>query len=140
MATHAWPVIFLASALVVAGHAGVFLLAATATADGSPTSIRELLPLAMLVLLAMSVPVSLGGWGPREGVAAWAFAITGLGAVRGVETATMYGILSLAAVLPGAVVLVLSRRPRTPSRTPAVRADPPTGRLVGSGSGRGADG
>jgi hypothetical protein len=140
-ATHAWPAIFLASTVVVVGHAGVFLVAATATADGAPTSIRQLLPLAMLVLLAMSVPTNIGGWGPREGVAAWAFAIAGLGAVRGVETATTYGILSLAATLPGAVVLLVSRRPRHPSSaTSLTSADVHGGTLVETGPGRGGDG
>jgi uncharacterized membrane protein YbhN (UPF0104 family) len=140
IATHAWPAIFIASTLVVLGHAGVFLIAATATADGSPTSIGQLLPLTMLVLLAMSVPTNIGGWGPREGVAAWAFAIAGLGAIRGVETATMYGVLSFAATLPGAVVLVLSRRPGPSSATSPVRADVLGGTLVEIGPGRGGDG
>jgi uncharacterized membrane protein YbhN (UPF0104 family) len=104
------PAIVIASALVVAGHIGVFLVAARA--GGSPASIGTLLPLATLVQLSMTVPTSIGGWGPREGVAAWAFAVAGLGAGQGVQTATTYGVLSLIATLPGAVVLVRSRRPR----------------------------
>lgn len=138
--THAWPAIVLASTFVVAGHVGVFLVAAGATAEGSPASIRQLLPLAMLVLLSMVVPINIGGWGPREGVAAWAFAVTGLGAIQGVETATTYGVLSLAATLPGAVVLVLSRRPRPASLTVPVHAEVPTGTLMETGSRRGAHG
>ena len=47
-------------------------------------AVRRLWPLAMLVLLAMVVPLHVGGWGPREGVAAWAFAAAGLGAAQGV--------------------------------------------------------
>jgi uncharacterized membrane protein YbhN (UPF0104 family) len=133
----AWPAVFIASAVVVAGHVGVFLVAARA--DGSDASIRTLLPLAMLVLLAMTVPTSIGGWGPREGVAAWAFSIAGLGADHGVATATVYGVLSLAATLPGAVVLVVARRRRrpTPAAAPPVEPD---GWLVGSGSGVGSGG
>jgi hypothetical protein len=65
-----------------------------------------LLPLAILVLLAMAVPLNIGGWGPREGVAAWAFATAGLGADAGVATATVYGVLVVAAGLPGLGVLV----------------------------------
>ena len=45
----------------------------------------------MLVLLAMVVPLNVGGWGPREGVAAWAFAAAGWGAAQGVAAATAYG-------------------------------------------------
>jgi uncharacterized membrane protein YbhN (UPF0104 family) len=138
--THAAPAIFLASTVVVAGHVGVFLVAAMATGDGSPASIRMLLPLAMLVLLSMSVPTNVGGWGPREGVAAWAFAVAGLGAARGVETATTYGILSLVATLPGAVVLVLARGARPTPRPAESPAQAPARKLVEAGSGRLEDG
>ena len=54
----------------------------------------------------MSVPTNIAGWGPREGVAAWAFAAAGLGAAQGVATAVVYGVMVLVATLPGAVVLV----------------------------------
>jgi uncharacterized membrane protein YbhN (UPF0104 family) len=138
LTTRAWPTVFIASTVVVAGHVGVFLVAARAA--GSPASIRTLLPLAMLVLLAMTVPTSIGGWGPREGVAAWAFAVAGLGADQGVETATVYGVLSLVATLPGALVLVLSRRRERPAQTAAPVHDEPVGVLVGSGSGSGSAG
>jgi hypothetical protein len=98
-------------------------------AAGTSASVRTLLPIAMLVLLAMTVPTSIGGWGPREGVAAWAFAAAGLGAGQGVATATIYGVLSTAATLPGAIVLIRARRAR------AVMPVGPRGRqLVGSGS------
>jgi hypothetical protein len=58
----------------------------------------------------MALPLSIGGWGPREGVAAWAFAAAGLTAAAGVTTAVIYGVLALVATLPGAVLLVASRR------------------------------
>jgi glycosyltransferase 2 family protein len=45
-----------------------------------------MLPLALLVLLGAALP-NIGGWGPREGVTAWAFAAAGLGASLGVATA-----------------------------------------------------
>jgi hypothetical protein len=91
------------SLLVAAGHTGTFLVAVAAT--GSPVS-AEVVPLAALVLLSMTLPLSVGGWGPREGVAAWAFALAGLGAASGVAAATAYGVLAFGATLPGAVVLV----------------------------------
>ena len=105
----AWAAVAVASGVVVAGHTSVFVIAARA--GGPAASTRVLLPLAMLVLLAMTVPTSIGGWGPREGVAAWAFAAAGLGADQGVATATTYGVLSLVATLPGAAVLLWARRP-----------------------------
>jgi uncharacterized membrane protein YbhN (UPF0104 family) len=104
LARHAWPGILIASAVVVAGHAATFVIAARTA--GLTASTAVLLPLALLVLLAMALPLSVGGWGPREGVAAWAFALAGLSAAAGVTTAVVYGVMVLVASLPGAVVLL----------------------------------
>ena len=107
----AWPVVTVTSVVVAVGHGTVFLIAAWTTgADASPA---RLWPLAMLVLLAMVVPLHVGGWGPREGVAAWVFAAAGLGAAQGVATATAYGVLALVATTPGALVLAGDRIRRT---------------------------
>jgi glycosyltransferase 2 family protein len=101
--TRAWPAIALASALIVAGHTATFLIAARTAGVTAPLS--QMLPLALLVMLAAALP-NVGGWGPREGVTAWAFAAAGLGASLGVATAVVYGVLVLVASLPGAAVLV----------------------------------
>ncbi|HEY4094005.1 MAG TPA: lysylphosphatidylglycerol synthase transmembrane domain-containing protein [Baekduia sp.] len=104
LARRAWPAIALASALVVAGHAATFLIAArTAGATASPS---RMVPLALLVLLGAALP-NIGGWGPREGVTAWAFGAAGLGASLGVATAVVYGVMVFVASLPGAAVLVV---------------------------------
>jgi hypothetical protein len=60
----------------------------------------------LLALLAMSLPVNIGGWGPREGVTAWAFGAAGLSAAQGLTIAVAYGLFAFVAALPGAVVLV----------------------------------
>jgi glycosyltransferase 2 family protein len=104
LARHMGPGIALASVVVVTGHVATLLLAARTAGATSPTV--QLLPLSMLVLLATAVPTNIGGWGPREGVAAWAFGAAGLGAAQGVATATVYGLLSLAAISPGIPLLV----------------------------------
>ena len=104
-AWRAWPAITLLSALVVAGHAVTFLIAARAAGATAPLS--TIVPLALLVLAAGALP-NVGGWGPREGVTAWAFAAAGLGASRGVATAVVYGVMVFVASLPGAAVLVAS--------------------------------
>jgi glycosyltransferase 2 family protein len=90
--------------VVVAGHAVTFLIAARTVGVDAPMS--RLVPLAMLALLAMVLP-NIGGWGPREGLTAWAFAAAGLGAGRGTAVAVTYGVLVLVAMLPGAIVLVV---------------------------------
>ncbi|MFF0264519.1 YbhN family protein [Kribbella sp. NPDC004536] len=109
LAPRAWPGILLASTVAVLGHVTVFVIAVRAT--GADVSPARLLPLALVVLTASAVPTNIAGWGPREGAAAWAFSSVGLGAAQGVTVAVVYGILALVATLPGAVVLVLARRP-----------------------------
>jgi glycosyltransferase 2 family protein len=96
------------SAVASLGHLVIFVIAARAT--GIPASAGRMLPLAAVVLLASAVPTNIAGWGPREGVAAWAFAAAGLGATAGVTTAVVYGVMALVASLPGAVVLLAGRR------------------------------
>jgi uncharacterized membrane protein YbhN (UPF0104 family) len=110
LASRAWPRIALASGLVLGGHAATFLIAARTAGTVAPAS--RMLPIALLVLLAGVLP-NVGGWGPREGVTAWAFSASGLHAERGVAAAVVYGVMVLFASLPGAAVLVVTwfRRP-----------------------------
>ncbi|KRF26706.1 hypothetical protein ASG95_06820 [Phycicoccus sp. Soil803] len=107
LAARTWPLVALASALAIAGHVLTFLVAARTA--GVTASVSQLVPLAFVVLLAMGVPANLAGWGPREGVAAWAFGAAGLGAGTGLSTAVVYGVLVLVAGLPGAAVLVVAQ-------------------------------
>jgi uncharacterized membrane protein YbhN (UPF0104 family) len=101
---HAWPRLVLASVLVVVGHTATFVVAARAA--GSTAPLGELVPILMLVQVAMVIPLSVGGWGLREGAAAWAFGAAGLGAATGITVATLYAVLMLVAVSPGAGLLV----------------------------------
>jgi glycosyltransferase 2 family protein len=110
LARRAWPAIAVASALVVAGHVATFMIAARTAGAIAPPS--RLLPLALLVMLGAALP-NVGGWGPREGVTAWAFAAAGLGASLGVATAVVYGVMVFVASLPGAAVLVAAWLRRT---------------------------
>lgn len=122
------PTIAIASAVAAIGHLVVFVLAAHTA--GVPVSWHAVLPPAALVLLASGIPLNVAGWGPREGVAAWAFGATGLGAAAGVTTAVVYGVMALVATLPGAVVLLLGRRAwsragsSVPERAPVLEGNP----------------
>ena len=104
LAPGVWPQLTLASVLVVAGHTATFVIAARAAGCTAP--LGELVALLMVVQTAAVIPVSIGGWGPREGAAAWAFAAAGLGAATGVTVTTLYAVLMLAAVAPGAGLLL----------------------------------
>ncbi len=105
LARVSWPGVMISSVVVLAGHVLMFLLAARVA--GSVASAAVLVPLALLALIAMGLPLNVGGWGPREGVTAWAFGAAGLGAAQGLTVAVVYGVLSFAASLPGAAVLLV---------------------------------
>jgi uncharacterized membrane protein YbhN (UPF0104 family) len=109
-----WPQLVLASVLVVAGHTATFVIAARVA--GSTAPLGELVALLMVVQTATVIPLSIGGWGLREGAAAWAFAAAGLGAATGVTVAILYAVLMLPAVAPGAGLLLADavRRRRGP--------------------------
>jgi hypothetical protein len=104
LARRVWPQLTLASVLVVAGHTVTFVMAARVAGCTAPPG--ELVALLMVVQAAAVIPLNIGGWGMREGAAAWAFAAAGLGAAAGVTIATLYAVLMLVAVAPGAGLLL----------------------------------
>jgi hypothetical protein len=129
LARRNWPGIVLASTIVLAGHLATFMVAARAA--GSSASLLRLAPLMLLALLAMSLPLNIGGWGPREGVTAWAFAAAGMSATQGLTIAVVYGLLAFVAAMPGALVLAaralrkarlaaVARRLAVPELTPVI--------------------
>ncbi len=99
-----WSRLLFTSVLVVAGHTATFVVAARAAGTTAP--LGELIALLMVVQTVMVIPLGIGGWGLREGAAAWAFGAAGLGASSGVSVAVVYAVLMLVAVAPGAGVLV----------------------------------
>lgn len=113
------PGVLFASTVVVGCHLATFVLAARVAGITAPLTV--LVPLTLLALLAMGLPANMAGFGPREGVAAWAFGAAGLGAAEGVATALVYGALVLVAALPGAAVLVLRGRPSALRERPGDR-------------------
>ncbi|WEV78826.1 lysylphosphatidylglycerol synthase transmembrane domain-containing protein [Janibacter cremeus] len=118
--------IVLTSGVAVLGHVTVFLVAMFAAGMEVSAGRGVALALALIVLLGAAIPASLAGWGPREGVAAWAFEAAGLGAAAGVSVAVLYGVLALVAALPGALLLVTPRL-RQP-RLRSLRCELPLGR------------
>lgn len=107
LARDAWPGVALLSALALAGHVTLFLIAMNAAGADQPAG--QLLPIVVVALLAMGLPLNVGGWGPREGVTALMFAAAGLGAAQGLTAAVAYGLLGLVASLPGALMLLVRR-------------------------------
>jgi uncharacterized membrane protein YbhN (UPF0104 family) len=116
LAPRVWLQLTLASVLVVAGHTATFVIAARVA--GSTAPLGELIALLMVVQTATVIPLSIAGWGLREGAAAWAFGAAGLGAATGVTVAILYAVLMLTAVAPGAGLLLRDavRRRRDPGQ------------------------
>jgi uncharacterized membrane protein YbhN (UPF0104 family) len=130
LARDVWPQLTLSSVLVVAGHTATFVIAARVAGCTAP--LGDLVALLMVVQTAVVIPLSIGGWGPREGVAAWAFAAAGLGAATGVTVATLYAVVMLAAVAPGAGLLLgdAVRRHRDPGHSGESRRPDPAPRAL----------
>lgn len=125
--------IALTSVGVVLGHVAVFVVAARAV--GVDVSLARLAPLTLLVLLATSVPLNIGGWGAREGAAAWAFGAAGLGAQQGVAVATAFGVLAFVATLPGALVALSGRVDRLRPAGPRISRSLAVSNLGGAAHG-----
>ena len=100
-----WPGVGFLSIATLAGHLALFVVAARVAGVTAP--VGQLAPLMILALLAMGLPLNIGGFGPREGVCALLFGAAGLGAAQGVTVAVVYGVLTLVASLPGAGVLLV---------------------------------
>ena len=96
----------LASLGSTAGHVVVFLVAANAVGVEASWTLQA--TLALVVLVGSSIPLNVAGWGPREGVTAWAFGYAGLGASTGLTVSIEFGVLSALATAPGLVVLAVS--------------------------------
>ena len=104
----ALPVQLISSTLVVGTYLATYVVAARAV--GVSTPLWTLLPLVAPVLLSMLIPATVAGWGVREATAAALWGAVGLTVVDGVAISAAYGILVLLSSLPGALVLLSSRR------------------------------
>jgi uncharacterized membrane protein YbhN (UPF0104 family) len=108
-----------ASCASTGAHLVVFAVAVRAV--GVDIAPALLVALALVVLVGSAVPLTIAGWGPREGVTAAVFALAGLGSTDGLTVSVVFGVLAAVATLPGLLVLladavVRRRRPTVPSR------------------------
>jgi hypothetical protein len=106
------------SLLALAPLVGLF---AVATAQlGTVPGPQGAVALGLIVLAGMAIPIGVGGFGPREAVAALAFGHVGLDAQAGVATAAAYGVLAAVSALPGVLVMLLDARVRRPAEAEAL--------------------
>ena len=92
--------------IVVSTYLMTYLVAAKAVGVETPPLV--LLPLVGPVLMSMLIPVTVAGWGLREGVAAILWGAVGLTVGDGVVVSVTYGLLVLLGSLPGAGLLLAS--------------------------------
>ena len=106
-----------ASTVVVVCHVATFVVACLSVGVTAP--LEQVIAVALIAVLAASIPLNVGGWGPREGAAAWAFAALGLGAATGIAASTAFGVLAMIAVAPGAALIGASALRRHATRRTA---------------------
>lgn len=92
------------SLAIVASYVLVFVCCVRGL--GLDTPLPLLLPLVVWVLVAMTAPVSVAGWGVREAAAALAWPLAGLPAAEGVASSIAYGAVVLVSTLPGLAPLL----------------------------------
>lgn len=123
LARSAWPAQLGSSLLIVFSYTLVFALSARGI--GISLDFLLLLALAMPVLLAMLIPVTVAGWGFREAAAAGIWISLGMNPEQGIAAALAYGLVVLVAALPGIIGLAPVNAGRSGSR----QRPPPLRRL-----------
>lgn len=96
--------------VIVALNLLSFTLCALAT--GTTLDAEGIVVLVPLILCAMLIPTTVAGWGFREGAAAALFPLAGATAAAGFAASLAFGLVILAASLPG--LFFLRQRPTAP--------------------------
>lgn len=72
-----------------------------------------------LVLFTMLIPVSISGWGLREGAAAALLPIAGVTVSGAIAASVVFGLMAIVTILPGAALLWISPTTKPPAPEPA---------------------
>jgi uncharacterized membrane protein YbhN (UPF0104 family) len=103
-----WPGQVVLSMCTTVCNLGAFAFCAQAVGvDLGPGAIAALLP---LILFTMLIPVSVSGWGLREGAATILLPVAGATASGALAASVAFGLVFIAAVLPGLILLGLKPR------------------------------
>lgn len=106
-----WQQIGLSLATALCNVAG-FTFAAWAI--GSELSFITALALVPMILLAMVIPLTISGWGVREGAAVALFPLAGVAAVEGLAASVAFGLVLFVVALPGLAFVAGARRRARP--------------------------
>jgi uncharacterized membrane protein YbhN (UPF0104 family) len=80
-----------------------------------PGAVAALVP---LILFTMLIPISVSGWGLREGAAAALLPVAGASASGGLAASVAFGLVFIATVTPGLLLLWLKPRPKAKESGP----------------------
>jgi uncharacterized membrane protein YbhN (UPF0104 family) len=95
--------VWLPQVALSAGTTACILIAfwASAAAVGLTLSFSAVVTLVPLILLTMLVPITVSGWGLREGAAAALLPLVGATASVSLAASLVFGLIALVAVMPG---------------------------------------
>lgn len=82
-----------------------------ARATGTHLPVGAIPVLVPLILVTMVLPISVSGWGLREGAAAAFFPLAGASATAGLAASIAFGLVFLISTLPGLALLLAAGRP-----------------------------
>ncbi|HEY7044699.1 MAG TPA: lysylphosphatidylglycerol synthase transmembrane domain-containing protein [Nocardioidaceae bacterium] len=94
---------------LVALVALVGLMVVVAAAIGVSERPNVIATFGLVLLAGMSIPLNIGGWGPRETAGALVAPLVGAHPATGIAVAAGYGVLAAVSVLPGFLALALPR-------------------------------
>jgi uncharacterized membrane protein YbhN (UPF0104 family) len=86
---------------------------AAAASVGLSLSFAAVLSLVPLILLTMLIPITISGWGLREGAAAALLPLAGATVSESLAASVVFGLVGLIAVLPGLIVVWVRPRARS---------------------------
>lgn len=110
LARGVWPQQVALGLVIVGCNLATFAFCARATATHlSPEAVVTLVP---LVLTAMVIPLSVAGWGLREGAAAGLLPLAGVSPEAAVAASLAFGAVILVGSLPGVLVLLRTQAAR----------------------------
>lgn len=104
---------------------GLFAIFVLFRSLGASVGVVETITLGSLVILAVTLPISLGGWGLREGTMVGLFGIIGIPPATSLAVSVALGLLTTASSVPGLVIWMRWRH--EPINGPTEAASPAIG-------------
>jgi len=95
--------------VALAGHANLSLVAyVLAVGLGLEVHVLDCLVLVPPVILVMTLPISIAGWGVRETAMVTAFALVGVPEESALVLSILFGVVTMATALPGGLVFLMA--------------------------------